>query len=275
MMHPQEISELHRSSDAPIVESLSFLSLAGEVRNKIYEMALLRTNPIDPWNLFWEHLTPGLLRSNQAIHREASSVLYGRNIFDFTTAESDDIVSFLEQIGSKNAGHIRHMLIEFPSFLHLDPEEVTLEHDAVRMLEHMQQACSNLSNITTSLSSTDSMEVRLDNLENHKVATDALELVNTHFQNIPSLQKITVEVYEDGGSYQLRRTMEKYGWILGLNERVEEDWDWDRSFSDGDDDGDDDYLDRYGHRYGYGYGSDDADDYDIDKDSDFWRRAAD
>ena len=54
--------------------------------------------------------------------------------------------------------------------------------------------------------------------------------------------------------------MESHGWTISTTENVEEE-DFDRSFSDfeyGDDSGDDGY-----------------DDYDIDNDSDFWRRAGD
>jgi hypothetical protein len=109
------------------------------------------------------------------------------------------------------------------------------------------------------------MESRLDNLDHHSVATEALNLVSTHFRAIPSLPEIILEVYEDGPSGYLRSQMESYGWILSKHTFVEEEQ-WDSRFSDfGFDD--------------YGYDNDnnsyDDDDYDIDNDSDFWRRAAD
>jgi hypothetical protein len=58
--------------------------------------------------------------------------------------------------------------------------------------------------------------------------------------------------------------MESHGWTLDIAEYVEEE-DWDGSFGDID-------YDDIGWNGG---GSDYDDDYDIDNDSDFWRRAGD
>lgn len=223
----------------------------------------MHTEPIEPWYHFQAYPTSGLLCANRAIHREASSVFYGQNIFDFTEANPNRVVSFLGQIGSTNAGYIRHILIDFPSFLYPDPGEVTLEKDVVGMLELIQHECTDLSTISTSLRSTNSMEVRLDDLDNNKIATEALELVDSRFRNISSIEKIIVEVFEDGPSGHIRRRMESHGWVVNQNERVEEE----ERFSDFD------YDDDYDN--GHGYSSDDVDDYDIDNDSDFWRRAGD
>jgi hypothetical protein len=68
-------------------------------------------------------------------------------------------------------------------------------------------------------------------------------------------------MYEERSSAHIRRTMENYGWTIKVIEQVEESGS-DISFSDieGDD---------------YHYDYDGSDDYDIDDDSDFWRRAAD
>ena len=106
------------------------------------------------------------------------------------------------------------------------------------------------------------MELSLDALENPKVAGEALALVDTHFRAISSLQEIIVEVYEDGPGEHTRRVMKSHGWTVNVVDYVEEDFD--RSFSDFEDD------------YGCVDGGDDSDDdcYDIDEDSDFWRRAA-
>ena len=98
------------------------------------------------------------------------------------------------------------------------------------------------------------------------LVTEALKLVDIHFRVISSLQEIIVEVYEDGPSDHIRRKMESHGWTISIAEYVEEE-DLDRNFSDFEDDD-----------YGYDSGGDDGDDddnYDIDNDSDFWRRVAD
>lgn len=213
-----------------------------------------------------QQLTPGLLRANKTIHDEASSLFYGRNSFAFADVAPEEIITLLEQIGSNNAGYIQHILIDFPEFFHLDPEDVTLEDGSISILTTIQGRCVNLRTLTTSLYSTNAMELRLDDLDNHKVATKALELVDTRFRDISSLQEIILEVYKDGPSDYIRREMEGHGWTIRTTEYVEEDPepDWDGGLSDFDDD------------YNYSQGDDDdADDYDIDNDSDFWRRAAD
>ena len=246
----------------------NFFSLPRELRDQIYELVLLHQEPIDPLTDLNQRrkLTPGLLRVNGTVHFEAIPLFYGKNRFDFTMGTLEDVASFLGQIGRNNAHHIRHICVDFPKFLSLDPGDVTLEEDSVGILASIQSGCANLRTLTTSLESTNGMELRLDALDNPNVVVEALRLVDTHFRGISSLREIIVEVYEDGPSDDLRRKMENHGWKISTTKYVAEE-DLDRSFSDFDYDDDDDYY------YGYDRFSDD--DYDIDKDSDFWRRAAD
>lgn len=194
-------------------------------------------------------------------------MFYSQNRFDFTGAIPEALASFLEQIGSHSAGCIRHILIDFPEFLYLDPGDVALEESSVNILVSIQSGCANLSTVTTSLNSTNAMECQLDNLEHPNIATEALKLVDAQFRAISSLKEIVLEVYEDGPGDHLRKVMESYGWTLDrtVGYYVDDD-DWARSASDIDFDDDD---------YDYRGGDSDYDDYDIDNDSDFWRRAAD
>ena len=197
-----------------------------------------------------------------SLPREASSLSYAQNRFDFTIGTPEDVASFLRQIGRKNADYIRHIYVGFPKFLNLDPRDVTLEDDSVGILANIRSGCANLNTLTTSLYSTNAMEPRLDALDNPKVVTEALRLVNTHFRAISFLQEIIVEVYEDGPSDHIRRKRQGHGWTMSVAEYMEEE-NFDRGFSDFE------YDD-----YGYDSNGDD-DNYDIDNDSDFWRRAAD
>ncbi|KAI8949459.1 hypothetical protein F4801DRAFT_580423 [Xylaria longipes] len=210
-----------------------------------------------------QKLTPRLLCTNKAVHREASSLFYGKNRFDLSDATPEKVVSFLKQI-SNNAAYIRHIVIDFPEFLHLDPGHITLVEGSVEILATIRSGCTNLSSLKTPLCSTHAMELKLDSLNNHKVATEALKLVDTHFRAILSLQEIILEADEVSPSGYIREKMKSYGWTISTIEYVEADWDNSFSDFDFDDDG-----------YGGGSGDDDNDDYDIDNDSDFWRRAAD
>ncbi|KAI0424400.1 hypothetical protein F5Y09DRAFT_324522 [Xylaria sp. FL1042] len=103
----------------------SFVRLPGELRNKIYEVTLLRQEPIyvpcsNIFGLIPRNLTTGLLRVNKVVHREASSLFYNKNYFNLSHAGPKDVISFLEQI-AHNATYIRHVMIDFPNFLCLDP----------------------------------------------------------------------------------------------------------------------------------------------------------
>ncbi|PLN80047.1 hypothetical protein BDW42DRAFT_171772 [Aspergillus taichungensis] len=88
---------------------------------------------------------------------------------------------------------------------------------------------------------------------------------DAQFRTLPSLQKVVVEVFEDEFDETLRQQMERYGWsvkILKAEKEVTVEWDDGRSCW-GDYEDDDRSFDE------------DVDDYDIENDSDFWRRAAD
>lgn len=247
----------------------NFLSLPSELRNNIYEQLLVLQEPIacptQPWSRQpqLQALTPGLLRTNKTVQLEASSIFYAQNRFDFTECAAEDITSFLGQIGRINANYILYIYIDFPIVHYQDLHDITLEDDSVRILAKIQSDCTKLSTLTTSLYSTNTMEVKLDALDNPKIVVEALALVDTHFRAISSLQEIIVEAYEDGPSDHIRREMQSLGWTISTTEFVEESG-FDRSLSDIEDD---DYLDD-DHDSG-------SDDYDIDDDSDFWRRAGD
>lgn len=250
---------------------MSFLRLPGELRNTIYEFILLHPEPIDPCFDCDSQVFVGLFRASKTVHREASLIFYGRNRFDFGGCDPEKLASFLRQIGPRNAGSIRHIVIDFPEFRYLDPGDIALDEESIRTLRNISSSCTSLGTLTTSLHSTHSMECRLDNLEHHKLATEALHLVDTQLRAIPSLPEIILEVSEDAPSDHLRNNMESYGWILSKKVFMEEEYP-DRGLSDY---GSDDY--HHGYDYGVYDGNDsyDDDDYDIDNDSDFWRRAAD
>ncbi|TVY53851.1 hypothetical protein LCER1_G007624 [Lachnellula cervina] len=213
----ESYSEQRINTLAITEDMANFSDLPSELRNKIYELCLWHEGPIDPWNYHYplQELTPGLLLSNKAIHREASPVLYAQNSFDFTFALPENVASFLGTIGHNNADY-----------------------------------------------STNDIVLKLDTLDYPKIVTEALTLVNTRFRAILSLQDIIIQVYEDGPSEYIKREMENLGWTVSTTEYVDE---WGSEISFGEDDcGWDDHDD-----------DDDGDSYDIDKDSDFWRRAGD
>ncbi|KAH7086112.1 hypothetical protein BKA63DRAFT_560723 [Paraphoma chrysanthemicola] len=251
--------------------STNFFSLPSEVRNAIYGLLLLSDEPFGPCLVYHspQNLALGLLRANKTAHHEASSLFYARNRFKFTSTQKN-IAMFFDQIGHINASYIRHVYIDFPRFHFLDVGDVTLEDDGDCIITMVQSNCPNLETIKTSLYSTNSMELRLDALDTPKIFGEALELVDNCFRVSSSLQDIILEVYEDGPCDQLRKEMKNCGWRISATEYEQEtasDWSFgdleyfDHHFSDDDNNGDDDV--------------DGDDGYDIENDSDFWRRAGD
>lgn len=208
--------------------------------------------------------TLGLLGTNKAINREASSLLYGRNRFEFTGTTAAGVSTFLETIGSNNSALIQHILIDSPQFRHLEPGNVALDEEDISLVTSIHSWCPNLSTLTTALHSTNEMEFQIDESDNHNVAREALGLLDALFRVGSSMQVITLMVYKDGPSDYIRRRMETLDWTFTFSEYDEEEfWDSpDRFGSDGFGDCESDYDDG-------------SDDYDIDNDSDFWRRAAD
>ncbi|KAH9204274.1 hypothetical protein DL95DRAFT_398665 [Leptodontidium sp. 2 PMI_412] len=129
----------------------NFLSLPRELRNLIYAYVLVDEEYIDLGTWIHHPLSPQLLRTNKTIHDEAAEVLYAYNRFNFTMSYPDDLLpSFLDQIGPGNSKHIRHIRIDFPKFQYLDPGDVTLTDQSVRILERLKDCCGNLRTLTTS-----------------------------------------------------------------------------------------------------------------------------
>ncbi|KAH6847959.1 hypothetical protein B0I37DRAFT_154755 [Chaetomium sp. MPI-CAGE-AT-0009] len=258
---------------------IGFLDLPSELRNMIYDLALVREDPIKPWphshgqecwkdpSKPWSHFrvqecwTPGLLRANQPIHREASSILYGRNCFNFTNAVTleapDQLVSFLKNIGPNNAGYIQHVLIDFPVIYRME--------EAIDILANIGTSCVNLSALTTSLSTTNIFEHALVGLSND-VAVEVLKRIDAAFKKFQSLQKITLQAYDDPPGDGFRTVMKGFGWTFDL--KGPEDWLGDISGSD-----DDYWIDNNyeGPDDDYGYDEDDLDPtaaHDVVNDSD-------
>ena len=253
--------------------SSNFFSLAREIRDQIYELVLLQQDPIDYrrdrdiWCIR-PQLTPELLRVNKTIHREASSIFYSGNHFDLTADTPEQVALFFAQIGKKNADCIRHVLVKFPEILRGERDEVILDKDDVGILAKIQSSCANVTALTVSPYSTEAMGSMIEEQKEPKVVTEALELVNTHFRAISSLQEIIIEMYEKGPSDHIQKEMEGCGWKIRILQyaELEVGEDWDTHWSDREDDI---------HSYDDDDDDDVNDDYDIDNDSDFWRRAAD
>ncbi|KAL8847493.1 MAG: hypothetical protein Q9221_007486 [Calogaya cf. arnoldii] len=203
----------------------NFFSLPREIRDQIYGLVLLHQEPLDPFNGWRQQQhTPGLLRANKIVHDEASSLFYARSCIDITHGNNEDVASFFRQIGRGNANHIRHIYLDFLDFQCLRLNNVALTHASAGILATIQSNCANLYTLTTERDDTDTIEFELDSRGDPKVVTEALDLVSSHFRAIASLQKIIVEVFEDGPNDfglndHIRKEMERHGWTINTAKR--------------------------------------------------------
>lgn len=126
--------------------STNFFSLSREIRDEIYQHALISSEPIIAWSGHYDiidgyglaerkkpwsakssklvtsckliyssvsHLSMGLLRCNRLIAAESAQVFYTRNTFAFRRFFAVDlIISWLVDIGLHNRGSLRSMEIE-------------------------------------------------------------------------------------------------------------------------------------------------------------------
>ena len=240
---------------------VGFLDMPGELRNKIYELLLLDEQPIGPFSF----QTPaiGLFCTSKEISRESMPFFYSQNCFDFTIRASEDITSYLDVIGSRNAGMIESLYMDCPDFELLDPNVVVLDDIDQKFLTRVQSYCPRLKKITLSITSMSFISDRLDNVNSVR---KVLELFDNHLRAFTSLQDINIEVYEDGLNDCVKAEMICRGWNISIKQKTEE-----YEFRE--------YSSDYGGSIGWDRSdydhSKDADEYDIDNDSDFWRRAND
>ena len=98
------------------------MDLSAELRNKIYELALVQATPLRV-GATWSNLpprrdeqeyealqlpncdlSPNILLASRAIHTEAGAMLYGGNTF---CVYAGDLLVFIDTIGSSSANHLR------------------------------------------------------------------------------------------------------------------------------------------------------------------------
>lgn len=140
-VHTDPMSFLLIPAAKPLAKTASFpfLSLPSELRNKIYCELLHSTEPVCPDPLGIQAFDHGprtlfdtgcaLIRTCKLVEAEATSVLYGSNIFKFSGGTSPyqphskafgaksvcgimGIYTLLRSIGPGNRANIRHLLIE-------------------------------------------------------------------------------------------------------------------------------------------------------------------
>jgi hypothetical protein len=219
---------------------MKFFEFATEIRLNIYSELLVLDEtivfvadygPSSPplFRSKGDGLCPALLRVSRRVHREAISLLYSNNRFRFPQVFTDSrrtdsahIAPFLGQIGSR-ASLIQHICITFPSFDHSQPSTARLHKEHVENLELIRDTCTSIRTLELLVPP----DHRSYALGISQIATEATDLLDTHFRTIASLKEINInfEVYpgEDLDD-DLTKKLRDYGWAVTTTKLPKKIW---------------------------------------------------
>jgi hypothetical protein len=189
----------------------SFFRLPADVRNNIYRRMLVVAHPLflfrDNGSEVVETFGPdtslqwfALLYVNRQVRDEASAVLYGSNHFHFmdkTQHQGDLIQSFLNCIGSVNAGLLTNLCINFPVAEGVEGQlgKVMLREDDLHSLKLLEEKCTHLMTLETILRSRHSRDLMNPSLDDSQITRDTLAQIDAQLKAISSLNKIIVKFY--------------------------------------------------------------------------------
>lgn len=205
-------------------------SLPRKVRKDIYRRVLVVAHPLYLFTEGTSHkielFAPerpvrwlALLYANRQLYAEASATLYGSHQFvlvDTTRSQANLLQSFLDLIGSVNAGHLSHMCINFPvaESVGCEAGEVTLREDDLRGLKLLQMKCCNLTTLKTFVHSQNSRDLVMasHDSKNSQCVRETLSQVDAQLKAIRSLCRILVRLYDGPLAPEVTELMQSFGW---------------------------------------------------------------
>ncbi|KAL6405998.1 hypothetical protein AUP68_10556 [Ilyonectria robusta] len=228
---------------------IDFFNFSGEIRIKVYEELLVvpeivtielsLDSPSRPYMVRGSsHLYPEVLLANKMAHREAGPLLYSGNYFRFGIdmpvyetgydTEHKIFASFLDHIGLQNTGFLSCLCIAFPAYNNHRPGGIALEDNSMSTLKLIRDMCTDIAMLEMVLQS--------------DTTAEALAVVRTQLNSMPSLKDIKVVVDDGLLCEDLIEKMRDWGWTVEVVELEEAS---DRFGSDGWGCDDDDYGDEY------------------------------
>lgn len=221
---------------------LGFFGLPRNIRDKIYQRVLAIPHPLylftDGTSQKVELFAPdkpaqwlALLHTNQQLHAEAAATLYGLHQFvlvDTTRNQADLLQSFLDLVGSVNAGYLSHICINFPVVAtasedvvcdRTEPEDVTsvLQEEDLRGLKLIQERCRGLTTLETYVHSENSRDLvaaagRGGGVSPHTRV--ALAEVDAQLKAIPLLKKVIIRLYNGPLAPEVAELIRSFGWVV-------------------------------------------------------------
>jgi hypothetical protein len=220
---------------------MGLLDLPAELRLEIYSKLLILPEPIEfvadygpslppLFRSGRDGLHPAILRTNRKMYGEASPLLYSNNRFQFPEVFSSaplapthaHVAPFLTQIRLQ-ARHIRRICIPFPTFNYPVPETATLHQVHIDNLELIRKTCTDIETLEL-LIPTEHCNYALGDWA---VATDALNILDTHFRSIRSLKEIIInfeEYPECDPDDDLTKKLHDIGWTVTITRLPKRVW---------------------------------------------------
>lgn len=208
---------------------ISLFSLPREIRNKIYKRVLIVAHPVF---LFQdagprvETFAPdrpfrwlSLLYTNRQMHNEAIPVLYGMNNFslvDSTPQQVGLLQTFLDRIGSVNAGLLSHLCINFPVAESIEGRrgKVKLRDDSLQILKLLRERTTNLTTLETFIYGKNFMGLTETDQDNSQFIQDGLSQIDAQLKAIPSLNRVIVRILGETPTLSVIELMQGLEWVV-------------------------------------------------------------
>jgi hypothetical protein len=217
-----------RQASPHSVSAAGILSLPRKIRDRIYQTVLYISQPIylfqDSGPLV-EIFTPGrprrwlaLLQVNRQIHDEAAEVLFGINHFtllDERQPQDRLLGAFLTCIGPVNSAWISRLSMDFPA-LTSSTGGVKLKDDSLQRLKLLQNHCTHLTTLEFSFSVKHIKDLSLLTGDSPQVQAEALSLIDSQLQTIPSLKTIIIRITGPEPVSSTVHCMQSLGWTTLL-----------------------------------------------------------
>jgi hypothetical protein len=135
---------------------------------------------------------------------------------DTTQQQGGLLKSFLNGIGSVNAGLLSHLCINFPIAESVDgqPGEVMLGEDDLYSLKLLQEKCTKLTTLETLIYSQNSRRLINPSHDDSQFIREALSKIDAQLKAIPSLKKIIVRSYNGTPAPLVMELMQGLGWAI-------------------------------------------------------------
>ena len=209
--------------------SIDFLALPRKIRDEVYRSLFGLSHPIflfqDVGSEIVESFAPerpfqwlALLYTNRLLYDEARTVLYSFNTFyleDTTRHQNNLLQSFLDRIGSDNAGLLSHLCIDFPIVESAGQSaRLELSKDDLHNLDLVQERCTKLKILELLLHGRNYRGLIKASQDDPHFIQEALLRIDTQLKTISPLNKIIIRCCDRGSSPWVTESMRGLDWVI-------------------------------------------------------------